>query len=212
MPLALQITAIVILALLLAYRINFLIYKVKDSLPKKSYKIFKQPIGIICSVIYAGILSILVFLLKLPGMYIMWIDLILFLLIASYIDFKCRIIPNSFTVSLLITQSLCIYSLAEGTIGFLNFLITLLLTLLMVVLSKLNIEQIGIGDIKLFIVVNMIYGLSYLMYTMIFAMVIIIFVSIPLLIMKKITLKSGFPFVPFYLFGNIIYIIFNILM
>ena len=90
------------------------------------------------------------------------------------------------------------------------FVVTFFAVILGVALTYLSYktkEEIGMGDVKMLVVINCIFGLSYVLYTALFGMFIILLVVIPCLIARKMNMKTGIPFVPFYLAGTIVYYI-----
>ena len=77
--------------------------------------------------------------------------------------------------------------------------------------SKVSKEQIGMGDVKLIVVLNLIYGLSFTVYSMILSLIIMLLCVVPFMIIKKINLKSQIPFAPFFAVGVTVYMLLNLL-
>ena len=72
-------------------------------------------------------------------------------------------------------------------------------------------EAIGMGDAKMLVILNCIYGLSFVLYTSIISMFIILISLIPFFIMKKVNLKTGIPFAPYYFLGTLVYYIISLI-
>lgn len=82
-------------------------------------------------------------------------------------------------------------------------LITLVYMVVFGVILLLRREALGLGDMKLLLLCG-IYAGSVSMGILIRGMVMAFFLSVGLLLLKKVTPKSGLPFVPFLLLGALL--------
>lgn len=131
----------------------------------------------------------------------------------GYIDLRERIIPNfmilvAFGWWILMTlfdifyyhytwNSCLIFSLIGA--GFCGGVL-----LIIALIAK---SALGMGDVKMFTVLGLIYGLSITYSILLFTMVIMAIVSIILLIAKKVTRKTSIPVAPFSILGFLICIL-----
>lgn len=166
--------------------------------------------GILGGCVYMCMFAVLFFFSDIPESYLQLADLMLSLILVAIADVKFHVIPNIMTVTMMITQLLCSFFLVKSGINYVNVIAAVILAVILFFVSKISREQIGAGDIKLLIVISLIYGLSFTIYSMIFSLIIMIVFSVPLLIMKKVNLKSQLPFAPFYVFGALVYIFINL--
>lgn len=166
--------------------------------------------GILIGCLYMCLLAILLFFTHIPEAYVQLTDFMLSLVLIAIIDAKFHIIPNIMMITMMITQLLCSFLLVKSGISYVNLIVAVVLAIVLLLISKISKEQIGAGDVKLLIVISLIYGLSFTIYSMIFSLIIMVIFSVPLLIMKKATLKSQIPFVPFYVIGALAYILINL--
>lgn len=206
----LRILGIIILSIMLAYRFNFTIntYRGKDANIKSLIKIMK---GWYIGIIF-GVIAIVIFCFwQVPGYYIQVIDMIIALICISIIDGKSHKIPNSTLITLLFSQIVAAFLIARTYLNIWNVLISVVVLVLLVFVSKISKEQIGMGDVKLIVVINLIYGISFTAYSMILSLIIMLLYVIPFLIVKKINLKSQIPFAPFLTIGTTLYMILNLL-
>lgn len=204
-----NLLSIFIVSLLMVFKLNYIIRHFSNKDNKNPLKVFTTAIGWPIGLILGALSALLMFVYGLPGYYIQAMDLLLTLLIIAVIDAGWKTIPNYITISLLLSQLLSAYTFAGTQIGIWNAIISIVILAVLMLASKLSKEQIGMGDVKLITVVNLIYGLSFTMYSMIFSLVAMLFFTIPLLIARKLKLKSQIPFAPFYALGVGVYVILN---
>ena len=141
-------------------------------------------------------------------------EVILWLQVLGLIDLKEKIIPNRLVVTgiafwamlMLIEifiahtswQQLLLFSLTgAGVCGGVLFVIALIVK-----------SALGMGDVKMFFVIGLLYGLSNTYSILLFSVLVMAIVSIVLLIMKKVTRKTAIPMAPFVAFGFLL----NVLM
>ena len=205
-----KIIGTIILGALLAYKINFTLLIGDGDVPQNPVLVLNKAVGIITGVLYSLVINILIFLLQIQCGYILVVDLVLFLLLVAYIDFKHRIIPNRINIAFFLSQIICVYMIVEESIAILNFVFAALLLGCLTFVSYKTSEAIGMGDAKMLVILNCIYGLSFVLYTSIISMFIILLSLIPFVIMKKVNLKTGIPFAPYYLLGTLVYYIISL--
>ena len=202
------ILGIVVSSLMQMYRLNYLLNLLRDrDLTIKT--LFKTLIGWPVGVLFAASSIVVVCIWKLPGYYVQLADMIYTLLIVAIIDGKTHEIPNRIMITLLISQLIVVICVSNTYPYIWNVLISIVILLLLMLVSKISKEQIGMGDVKLIVILNLIYGLSFTLYSMIISLFIMVLFIVPCMIRKKVNLKSQIPFAPFYTAGVIIYILLN---
>lgn len=140
-------------------------------------------------------------------------EVFVWLSILAYIDTKERIIPNhmivvglAFWAVLVLVdifvggtpwQSVLVYSLIGGVVcgGIL---------LIVALIAK---SALGMGDVKMFTVIGLLYGFNDTYSILLFSIVIMAIVSIGLLIAKKATRKTAVPMAPFVVAGFLLSIL-----
>lgn len=132
------------------------------------------------------------------------------LLIIGYIDLKEQIIPNEMIgcgllvwVQVVVMDvfvagtswiAALVYSLSGGfVIGGILFVIAILMK-----------SALGMGDVKMFLVVGLLYGLSDTYMVLLMSLLLMAIVSVTLLALKKVTAKTTVPMAPFVVAGFII--------
>ena len=71
----------------------------------------------------------------------------------------------------------------------------------MLLIALIVKSALGMGDVKLFTVLGLIYGLSITYSILLFTIIIMAIISIILLIAKKVTRKTAIPVGPFTIIG-----------
>lgn len=134
-------------------------------------------------------------------------EVFIWLSLLGYIDYKERIIPNCmiicgllFWLALVVIDiviagtpwsNLVIFSLSGGLIiGGVLFIIAIIVK-----------TALGMGDVKLFAILGLLYGVMDTYSILLFTIVIMAIVSIALLIAKKVTVKTAVPMAPFVAVG-----------
>jgi len=139
---------------------------------------------------------------------IVWASLIS----AAIFDIEIRIIPNFIPLTLLGTKIvLVILQLIKKQVLWSNFIVNLAIAIIciivLLVISKLTHNGIGMGDIKLLAAIGFILGLELLWAVLLLSSLLCLLVATILLISKSKTLKDSLPFAPFIMFGYMISII-----
>ena len=140
-------------------------------------------------------------------------EVMLWLSILGYIDAREKIIPNSLIgVGLLLWLVLILLDIIVGGTPWLQLLVFsgiggiacggLLFIIALIVKSAL-----GMGDVKMFFILGLLYGLTDAYGILLFSIIAMGVVSIALLIAKKVTTKSTIPMAPFVILGFFLSII-----
>ena len=141
-------------------------------------------------------------------------EVALWLQVLGLIDLKEKIIPNELIIMGIVFwamltlveifiahtswQQLLLFSLTgAGVCGGVLFVIALIVK-----------SALGMGDVKMFFVIGLLYGLSNTYSILLFSVLVMAIISIVLLIMKKVTRKTAIPMAPFVAFGFLL----NVLM
>lgn len=143
---------------------------------------------------------------------IVWI----FLTSATIFDIKIRIIPNFIPLALLaIKIILVILQLIGNQITWSDMIVNLLAAIIcimvLLVISKITHNGIGMGDVKLLAAIGFVLGLELLWAVLLLSSLLCLLVAIILLISKAKTLKDSLPFAPFIMFGYMISIMLYIM-
>lgn len=140
-------------------------------------------------------------------------EVLIWLSVLSYVDCRERIIPNSMIGLGLIFwlvvvfldivvagtpwKNVTVFSLLGGTIcGGILFVVALLVK-----------TALGMGDVKLFFVLGLLYGITDTYSILLFTVVIMAVFSVVLLITKKATVKTAIPMAPFVVIGFLLSIL-----
>lgn len=170
-------------------------------------KIIKNWLNWFVAGIYMGGSVLIIAALSVPMYYLQIIDIILTIAMIAVIDVKRRVIPNRMLVYLVLSQLALVVCTEDATLSLVNIGISAVVFLLLVLLSKMSKEQIGMGDVKFLTCINLIFGLAFVVYSLLLSLLVMLLFIIPRLIMKKSNLKSELPFAPFYGIGLIIYVL-----
>ncbi len=140
-------------------------------------------------------------------------EVMTWLCVIGYIDACEYIIPNSFIgIGLLFWLGLMLLEIFAGGTPWLQLLVFsgiggfacggLLFVIALIVKSAL-----GMGDVKMFFVLGLLYGLMDTYGILLFSVIAMGIVSIVLLIAKKVTTKSTIPMAPFVIIGFLLSVI-----
>ena len=210
MELVLEVIGIILIFILSSYKGNYLeTVLIQGVVPEKT--VFQKINGWLYSLGYVLVIFILHSLLGLSYEYILLFDLFISMTIVSIVDIKYRIVPNVLNLTILLTQLIIRFVMLQSQVDILNLVFSSVVFLFLVIISLCTNEQFGMGDIKFLAIMMIIYGLTFMLYTMLIAMLLVIIVAVPLIICKKISIKTSVPFIPFYCVGVLGYIILNFL-
>lgn len=204
----LKIIMFLILYIIYVLKINYTTLYLKADSDRRVIMAFRKKAGWLISIPVLGILVLITCVNSLVG-YVVWVDLLFTLIMMTIVDIKHHIIPNQLNFLLLSSMSIA------GVIANINYelwyiVIFAIVLLILYLISRFTNEQIGMGDVKLVAIVTLIMGGAFTIYTMLFSMIIMVIYAIPMMIAKKLNLKSQLPFVPFYTVGVVIFYIFNL--
>lgn len=132
----------------------------------------------------------------------------------AVIDYNIKKIPNKLLILLILIRAAGI--LIEGLIQAQNVVSILLSSLLgmfvggfiMLTCMLLSRGGVGAGDMKLFAIIGLYFGLSGILSVMMYSLFFAAIFSIVMLISKKAKLKSTMPMAPFILAGLSVYYLF----
>lgn len=136
------------------------------------------------------------------------------LLVLGYIDLKEKIIPNQLILSgivfwaILSIIEICLSQTTWQQVLFFSLIGAGVCGGILFIIALIVKSALGMGDVKMFFVIGLLYGLSNTYSIMLFSILIMAIVSIALLIAKKVTRKTAVPMAPFVAFGFLI----NVLM
>ncbi len=132
------------------------------------------------------------------------------LFLIAIIDIQLKIIPNTLIIFLLIVRTIflavqLVYTPEQFKTTIFGALIGLLIgggiILVAMILSK---NSIGAGDAKMFATIGFFIGMDVLS-VFFFTFAILVFVSLILIILKKVTLKDAIPLAPFAFTGTLLF-------
>lgn len=141
-------------------------------------------------------------------------EVTIWLITVGYIDWKEGIIPNQMILTGIIFWG--ILSLLEILIAHTMWQKVLFFSLIggglcggiLFIVAIITKSALGMGDVKMFFVIGLLYGLSNTYAILFFSIFVMAIVSLVLLLMKKVTKKTAVPMAPFVAFGFLI----NIMM
>ena len=134
----------------------------------------------------------------------------IWLTVLGYIDLKEKIIPNE-----LILSGICfwlILSVFEVFLANTSLKQVLLFSLsgagicggVLFIIAIIVKSALGMGDVKMFFVIGLLYGLTNTYSILLFSIIIMAIISIVLLMLKKVTRKTAVPMAPFVALGFLI--------
>lgn len=206
-----NIIGMIISCVLLCYKTNYLVRSINKQENTNFFHTYKNITGWLISLFVTALYVLLFFAYDISGFYLQLIDLFFSLIAIALIDIRWRIIPNYVVISTLLSQLAmsCMVAMIHPTIW--NLILSAVMLIVLMIISKISGEQIGMGDVKMITVVALVYGISFMVYSLIISMLIMLVTAIPLLVFKKIKLKSEMPFAPFYAIGASVYIILSLI-
>lgn len=165
--------------------------------------------------ILMGVISILINIWVFRDDYT-WIETIrvlaayFFLMMVSLIDYKKHIIPNKIVGSFLILR--VVIGIMEFIWDKENYLSFYLLALfgmafsfvLLFIVSKLTKGGLGMGDVKMYMVVGAYIGIYGVYNTMFYSILVLLVITGVLFLLKKVDKKSQMPFAPYTYVGYVL--------
>ena len=129
------------------------------------------------------------------------------LVLIAYIDWKEQIIPNQLILAGMVLWG--IVTILEVWLGGTPIKTVLLFSLLgagicggiLLIVAIIAKSALGMGDVKLFTVLGLLYGVMNTYSILIFTMIFMAVTSLILLAMKKVTVKTAIPMAPFVIIG-----------
>lgn len=132
---------------------------------------------------------------------------------AAIIDYKIQLIPNVLVLAMMAARLVVfipefilrrdeIISIMIGSI-----LSAVIIFVVLLILSFLSREGIGMGDVKIFTATGFCCGVYAVLNTMLMALILCVLVSLGLIAMKKKKLKDKIPFGPFIFIGYLVTLI-----
>lgn len=134
-------------------------------------------------------------------------------LLIGYIDWKEHIIPNAlilmgigFWVLLSVVEVTAGGTPLARILGYssVGFFVVGFVLLAIALIAK---SALGMGDVKLFAVLGLFYGLFGAYSILLFSAVTMALVSLALLLFRKVTAKTALPMAPFAFFGLLVYLL-----
>lgn len=171
--------------------ISFLIFKGKCK--DCGYKV---PMYYPLSELFLGLGSGAIYYFQLPWYYY---TTLLFLFILSYYDREYKGIPKNITHIFLIYSILIFLFniLTSGIFGYFTVLLSLILCFTLYIVGKILKKPFGFGDILILLGLGLVLTLSeYILFIYLFFGISALY-SIAMIVLKKITIKSKIPLLPF---------------
>lgn len=140
-------------------------------------------------------------------------EVMMWLSIIGYIDARERIVPNSLIgIGLLFWLVLMLLDIFVGGTPWRQLLAFsgiggIVCGGVLFVIALIAKSALGMGDVKLFLVLGLLYGLTDAYGILLFSVIAMGIVSIILLIAKKVTRKSTIPMAPFVIIGFLLSIL-----
>ena len=140
-------------------------------------------------------------------------EVFIWLVTLGYIDLKKKIIPNAMILlGLAFWAVLFLIDILAAGNNWLDVLVFsgtggLLCGGVLLVIALIVKTALGMGDVKMFFVLGLLYGLTDTYSILLFSMVLMAVISLVLLIAKKVTTKTAVPMAPFVAAGFLLSII-----
>lgn len=189
---------------------NYLLRNFKGEENINPLKTFKNALGWSVAALFFAICMLVLFVYNVAGFYLQLADLILSLIVIALLDAKWKIIPNNIAIATLLSQVAMSYLVSEIQLTFWSVVGTVIVLLILILVNRISKDQIGMGDVKLLAIFSLVYGVFFVIWTLIISMIVMLVATIPLLFTKKIKLKTEIPFAPFYTIGTVVYILLKV--
>lgn len=194
----------------------YLTYRKKEEKTAKNFSQITLSKGTIILTVVVGLLSIIFFLYSwffanatflksfMNAETFIWISML------GYIDYKEKIIPNK--LILIGIGFWFVLSLLEIFVAHTPWKQVILFSLIgagicggvLLVIALIVKSALGMGDVKMFAVIGLLYGITNTYSILLFSILIMAAVSFVLLITKKVTRKAAIPMAPFVVLGFMI--------
>ena len=134
------------------------------------------------------------------------------LLLIGYIDLKEKIIPNSMIlVGLIFWVLVVLVNIFVGKVPAKDILMFSIvgagISFILLIIALIVKSALGMGDVKMFLVIGLLYGLVDTYSILLFSVIVMAIVSIILLLIKKATRKTAIPMAPFTAIGFLLSIL-----
>lgn len=141
--------------------------------------------------------------------------LILFLFPTALVDYKVKLIPNIFILCVLLIR--CVIYIPEFLVSPVeawvtvkdNLVAAVMIAGFFLIILLIFKNSIGMGDVKLFAIMGLYQGIWGALNAVFYSLIVSFFLSIILLVSKRVTRKDSISFAPSILLGTIISIIFT---
>lgn len=132
----------------------------------------------------------------------------IYLTIGSVFDIKTRRIPNIFIYSF--STLILVITLLSTNLPFNEHLYGLIPGAILLLISKLTKEAIGIGDCLVIALLGFVYGISLHIELLLIVFGLLLITSIMLVVLKKAGRKTSLPMIPFILASFLIFMAIHI--
>lgn len=209
--------AIQLLTGILAYQ--YLSHRIDGKCQSKEFLRLKFDFALLMVVLVAFFISVFIFckgyLLESEAFMraLMNAEVMMWLSIIGYIDARERIVPNSLIgIGLLFWLVLMLLDIFVGGTPWLQLLVFsgiggIVCGGVLFIIALIAKSALGMGDVKLFLVLGLLYGLTDAYGILLFSVIAMGIVSIILLIAKKVNRKSKIPMAPFVIIGFLLSIL-----
>ena len=199
---------------------QYLVLRDKDEKKIKDWVKLKLDKKILSLMLTALIISALIYAYSfylMKGTFIrslMNAEVIMWLIVLAYIDIKDKIVPNKLIVSgiafwaILAILEIVIEKTSWQQVLFFSLIGGGVCGGILLVIALIVKSALGMGDVKMFFVIGLLYGLTNTYSILLFSILVMAVVSIVLLITKKVNRKTAIPMAPFVAIGLFL----NILM
>ena len=207
------ILAVFIQLITAAFAYQYLVHRVDEKCQVKDFLHLKYEFSSLVVILISLFASVFVFLLG-----FLWNDesfmravmnaeVMIWLAVLGYVDAREKIIPNSLIgIGLAAWLVLILIDIFVGGTPWLQLLVFsgiggIACGGLLLIIALIAKSALGMGDVKLFFVLGLLYGLADAYGILLFSVIAMGVFSIALLIAKKVTMKSTIPMAPFVIVG-----------
>ena len=139
-------------------------------------------------------------------------EVFIWLAVLAIIDGKLKIIPNRMILVglgfwlVLVLLDIFVAQTRWETVILYSAIGGLITGGVLMVIALLVKSALGMGDVKMFFVLGLLYGLSDVYYILLLSLVMMAVVSLVLLLLKKVTAKTAVPMAPFVVLGFLVFL------